>query len=106
MITAAVLTRREYGHTIENMATTTVKSTYSLDEETVRTLDRVAQRLRVSKSEALRLAIHHLARLDTARGDMELAALDELQRQLALTESEATEWEARVRRERLASIRA
>lgn len=88
------------------MATTTVKSTYSLDEETVRTLDHVAQRLRVSKSEALRLAIHHLARLDPARGDTELAALDELQRRLALTESEATEWEARVRQERLASTRA
>jgi hypothetical protein len=39
------------------MATTTVKSTYSLDVDTVRELDAVARRWRVSKSEALRRAI-------------------------------------------------
>ena len=43
------------------MATTTVKSTYSLDVETVRELDAVARRWKVSKSEALRRALHAAA---------------------------------------------
>lgn len=87
------------------MATTTVKATYSLDEETVRTLDHLAQRLRVPKSEALRRAIHHLAHQDLAPGDVEIAALDELQLRLGLTMREAESWASRVRRERLASSR-
>ena len=36
------------------MATTTVKSTYSLDVESVQALEDLARRWRVSKSEALR----------------------------------------------------
>jgi predicted transcriptional regulator len=85
------------------VARTTVKATYSLDEETIRTLEGLARRLSISKSEVMRRAIHHLARSDLVPGDAEIAALDELQRTLALTPREAEEWETRVRSERLAS---
>lgn len=87
------------------MATTTVKATYSLDEETTRTLEGLARRLGVSKSETVRLAIHQLARLDLDPGEAEAAALDKLQQKLGLTTSQAEEWASRVRRERLASRR-
>lgn len=43
----------EYGHIVGNMATMTIKSTYSLDVGTVRTLEELARRWNVSKSEAL-----------------------------------------------------
>ena len=39
------------------MATPTIKSTYSLDVETVRTLEALAQRWNVSKSKALQRSI-------------------------------------------------
>ena len=87
------------------MATRSVKATYSLDEETTRTLEGLARRLGVSKSEALRRAIRQLASLDLDPGDAELVALDRLQQKLGLTASEADEWASRVRRERLASSR-
>jgi predicted transcriptional regulator len=87
------------------MATTTVKATYSLDEETARTLERLARRHGVSKSEVLRHAIHHLARHDVPRGEAALSALDDLQRRLQLTATEAEEWEARLREERRAAPR-
>jgi hypothetical protein len=87
------------------MATRTVKATYSLDEESTRTLEGLARRLGVSKSEALRRAIRQMARLDLDPGEAEVAALDELQQKLGLTPSKADEWASRVRRERLASSR-
>ena len=43
------------------MAVTTIKSTYSLDVETVRTLESLARRWNVSKSEVLRRAIRAAA---------------------------------------------
>ncbi len=82
-----------------------MKATYSLDEETVQVLERLARRLAVSKSEVLRRAIHDLARSDLAPGDTEVAALDELQRKLGLTMRDAEEWESQVRSERLVSGR-
>lgn len=86
------------------MATPTIKSTYSLDLETVRALERIARRWRVSKSEALRRAIR------AASGDVEamgtgdaLAALDRLQRSVGLSRSGARAWSERVRVERRTS---
>jgi hypothetical protein len=90
---------------LRSMATVTVKATYSLDEETVRELEGLAARLGVSKSEALRMAVRHLARAEVAPGQLEIAALDELEARLGLTEERAEEWAGRVRRERLASER-
>lgn len=90
---------------LPDVGTTTIKATYSLDEETVRELERLAERLGVSKSEALRMAVHRLARVDLAPGRLETAALDELEAHLGLTEDAAEEWVERVRRERIASER-
>ena len=87
------------------MARTTVKATYSLDPETVETLETMARRWRVSKSEALRRAIR-LAADETASGaSSALAALDELQASLGLDREAAAAWEGRSREERTASVR-
>src|SRR2546427_12085205 len=83
------------------MATTTIRSTYALDVETVRTLERIAQRWKVSKSEALRRAIRAAAGEGDA-GDA-LAALDRLQGALELTPARARSWARRARQERPAS---
>jgi phage terminase small subunit len=88
------------------MATQTVKTTYSLDVKTVRTLEALAQRWRVSKSEALRRAIQASAEREPGdAGRDALRALDELQRSLGLTPESAARWQKAVRAERLASGR-
>jgi hypothetical protein len=74
------------------MAVTTIKSTYSLDVETVEALEAMARRWRVSKSEALLRAIR-------------LAALDDLQSTLDLDRESATSWGQSARTERHASSR-
>jgi hypothetical protein len=86
------------------MATTMVKTTYALDEQTVRTLEAMARQWRVSKSEALRRAIRSAAatQLVEASGAA-LAALDELQTTLGLSEGQARQWAERARQERHAS---
>jgi hypothetical protein len=85
------------------MATTTVKSTYSLDVETVRALDDMARRWGVSKSEALRRAIRAARRGPNPEKPKALAALDALQRSLNLDSRAATRWAKRSRAERRAS---
>ena len=81
----------------------TVKSTYALDVETARTLDEMARRWGVSKSEALRRAIR-AARRGPAPGTPEaLSALDALQRSLGLDGRTAAGWEKRARAERRAA---
>lgn len=87
------------------MATPKVKSTYSLDVDTVRQLEAMARRWKVSKSEALRRAIEASANQPPANQSGVLAALDQLQGSLALTEEAAREWEKQARSERRASIR-
>ena len=86
-----------------DMATTTVKSTYSLDVETVQILERIARRWRVSKSEAMRRAIRAAAGQDLPEGENTLRALDQLQRSLGLSAEAARRWHRRARSERLAS---
>lgn len=87
------------------MATSTVKSTYSLDIETVRKLEEMARRWDVSKSEALRRAIRAAADQEPEAPQQPLRALDRLQDALALTDESAARWERRVTRERRAASR-
>ena len=87
------------------MAVTSIKTTYSLDVETVEALEQMARRWRVSKSEALRRAIR-LAAGQTAGGAAEaLTALDSLQASLGLDTEGADDWEKARQNERSASSR-
>ncbi len=85
------------------MATMTVRSTYALDVETVRALEEVARRWKVSKSEALRRAIRAAARQGPGEAPDAVAALDALQQSLKLSPGTARAWDRRVRTERRAS---
>lgn len=85
------------------MATITVKSTYSLDVETVRKLEGLAKRWSTSKSAALRRAIHAAARQAHPDGNEALDALDRLQGRLALDQRTAGAWANEVRQERQAA---
>jgi hypothetical protein len=85
------------------MARVTIRSTSALDVETARALERMARRLGVSKSEALRRAIHGAAGAVPSGAAESVAALDDLQRSLALTRSKADAWARRVRTERRSS---
>ncbi len=89
------------------MAIPKIKATYSLDQETVRLLDRVASRWGVSKSEALRRAIRSAA---AAAGEREsvpgLDALSRIQKGLGLSASVAAAWARQSRAERRAGSRA
>ena len=84
------------------MAMTTIKSTYALDVETVRALERMAQRWKVSKSEALRRAIRAAASERPPGATDALQALDRLQRSLRLTPAKAKAWATTSRLERRA----
>ena len=87
------------------MAVTTIKSTYSLDVESVSTLERLSQRWNVPKSEVLRRAI----RLAAAAGDRDngaaLSALDRLQASLRGRRVDLAQWERDSKAERRASAR-
>ena len=87
------------------MAIPRIKSTYSLDLETVEALDQVAQRWRVSKSEALRRAIRSVATEDAGAARPAIEALDALQRSLGLTAAKARAWASEARSERRSSSR-
>jgi len=87
------------------MATHTVKTTYALDVETVRTLDDLARRWNVSKSEALRRAIRASSAQAAPERLTPLQALDRLQGSLALTSRGAARWSAAARAERRESSR-
>ncbi len=84
------------------MAKMTVRSTFSLDPATVRRLEALAKRWQTSKSGALRRAIRLASEQPRSSANEKLAALDELQRLLALDEQSAAEWCAEVREERAA----
>jgi hypothetical protein len=85
------------------MAVTTIKSTYALDVETVRALERMARRWKVSKSEALRRAIRAAAGGEGPGAGGGVAALDALQQALALTPQKARAWARTARAERRAA---
>ena len=82
------------------MAIPTIKSTYSLDVETVQQLEGLAKHWNTSKSAALRRAIRTTARRTLLLSTESLDALDRLQRRLNLDQQTATEWENEVKRER------
>ena len=85
------------------MAITTIRSTYALDVETVRVLERIAHRWRVSKSEALRRAIRAAETHKPPAATDALRALDRLQRALRLTPAQAKAWARKARAERRAA---
>jgi hypothetical protein len=85
------------------MATPTLKSTYSLDLETLRTLESLANRWRVSKSAALRRAIRAAAQLPSTGSEDALRALDTLQRTLGRGRPAAGRWAEAARAELRAS---
>jgi predicted transcriptional regulator len=87
------------------MARTSVKSTYSLDVDTVRKLDQLAAHWHIPKSEALRRAIHLAARDQAATGASPLRALEELQKRVKarFTKREIESWAVETRRERMKS---
>ncbi len=88
------------------MAITSIKSTYSLDVETGRQLEEMARRWRVSKSEALRRAIHAVAQQSPEEQSDALEALNELQGALKLTSAQARAWVKQVMAERRSSGRS
>jgi hypothetical protein len=87
------------------MASLSIKSTYALDPETVRTLDEIARRWKVSKSEALRRAIRAVAGRAPEETHDALQALDELQNALGVTATATRRWVQAARAERRASSR-
>ena len=86
-----------------DMAIPTIKSTYTLDVDTIRALEDMARRLGVSKSEALRRAVRSAAGKEGAEGSDALQALDRLQKSLRLTPAKARAWAHSARKERRAS---
>jgi hypothetical protein len=80
-----------------------VRSTYALDVETVRALERIAQAWRTSKSEALRRVIRAAASEAVPEASDPLRALDGLQRALGLTRTKARAWARTTGDERRAS---
>ena len=77
------------------MAVTTIKSTYSLDVETVRTLESLARRWDVSKSEVLRRAIRAAAEEKSPRAKRKLEALRQLQASVKQRGIDVAAWGAR-----------
>jgi predicted transcriptional regulator len=80
------------------MAITSVRSTYSLDVETMRRIDNLARRWEVSKSEVLRRAIRMAD--EQSAGSERVTLLRELQRNANLTAEQVETWVAEVRAER------
>ena len=77
-----------------------VKTIWSLDDRTDRALGELARRWKVTRSEALRRVIYAAAiEARAPEGDL-LAALDALQKSLALSPKRAYRWSRRVREER------
>ena len=84
------------------MAIMTIRNTYALDVETVQTLERLASRWKVSKSEALRRAIKAAAQ-EHSRPAVALRALNMLQQSLKISAPQAHRWVAGIRAERSAA---
>jgi len=88
----------------KSMATVMIKTTYSLDVDTIRALESLARTWAVSKSEALRRAIKAVAGQELAGVESDgVQALGELQQTLGLNADKARRWEQRIRSERRSS---
>ena len=92
-----------YGHTLFHMAMVTIKSTYSLDVESVRILEALARTWNVSKSEVLRRAIRGAAHDMPPAHKAALNALDRLQASVRVRRIDLRRWERDVQAERLAA---
>lgn len=75
------------------MAVTMIKSTYSLDVESVRMLEDLASRWATSKSEVLRRAIRSVATAAPPSGNAALEALDRLQASVRERNVDLERWE-------------
>jgi predicted transcriptional regulator len=84
------------------MASTMVKTTYSLDVETVQALEELAKRWDVPKSEALRRAIRTVSQEASSKPSDALRALDEIHKSFPLSLAEASRWEKAISAERRA----
>lgn len=87
------------------MAVTTIKSTYSLDVESVRALEGLARRWNVSKSEVLRRAIRSAAASVDPGNAAALDALDRLQASVRDSGVDVERWERGWAAERAAAAR-
>ena len=87
------------------MAVTTIKSTYSLDVETVRTLESLARRWNVSKSEVLRRAVRAAAGDKSQRVREKREALRQLQAYVQRRGIDVEAWAQEVRATRDAAGR-
>lgn len=88
------------------MAITTIKSTYSLDVDSVRTLEALANRWDVSKSEVIRRALRiALVAGDDEGGSVALEALTRLQDTVRARGVDLGQWEQDLRAERAAAGR-
>ena len=85
------------------MAVTTIKSTYSLDVESVRQLEGLASRWKVPKSEVLRRVIRLAAAEENLDDNSKLAALDRLQASVRDRNVDLAQWARDSRTERYAS---
>ena len=88
------------------MAITTVKSTYSLDVDSVRTLKALAERWNVSKSEVIRRALRIATMTgDDTDGGVALEALTRLQDTVRERGVDLAEWGRELEAERTAAGR-
>ena len=87
------------------MAMMTIKSTYSLDVESVRVLKALAQRWNVSKSEVLRRAIRIAATGGEPGESASLGTLDRLQASLRERKVDVPQWAREQKAERHAAGR-
>jgi len=87
------------------MAITSIKSTYSLDVESVRALEALAKRWSVSKTEVLRRAIRIAANEDVPPQNVALDALDRLQASLRERNVDTAQWLRDLKAERRATAR-
>ncbi len=85
------------------MASKKIKATYSLGRESVRAIEALAHRWRVSKSEALRRIIANGARRQSMSAIERLEALDRLQASVRSAGIDVAEWERDVGSERRAT---
>ncbi len=80
------------------MAKMTIRATFALDPETVEALDRLAGRWAMSKSEVLRRVVDAAARVEEVGAAADaVAALDELQERMALSQEQAEAWVREIR---------
>ena len=85
------------------MAIPKIKSTYSLDVETVRMLESLARRWNVSKTEVVRRAIRAAAREEIQGERSALESLRLLQASVKARGVDLKRWEREIRAERRAS---